>query len=561
MADMEIDFNVAARMRDGTVLRADVYRPTSGGPWPVLLQRTPYGRRGPLAAMLDPFAVVTRGYMLVQQDTRGRFDSDGVWLPFANEVDDGHDTVRWAATLPGSNGVVGMFGGSYTGNTQWAAAVSAPPELRAIVPQITWSDPNNGLYFRGGAIELGLYASWSLTTGVPDILRHAAADPARAIATLAGLVSDFDGLASRAYWELPAGALPAVARSGVPDSGVERVLAGTFDADECTIAGKHGRVDAAAFNVAGWYDIFLQGSLDNYVAMADQGKPTRLLVGPWQHMSGLGLPSGQTGEVNFGLASSQQSLELRGTLGEQQLRWYDHWLKGIDNGVADEAPVKIFVMGTNVWREESEWPLSRAVDTPWHLRAGGELSRTPPTSDEIADDFVYDPADPVITRGGNLVMTSEFPAGPFDQRVTEARPDVLVYTSDPLSEDLEVTGRVQMRLYAATDAPSTDYVVRLCDVDTDDVSRNVCDGILRVHGTPGEPCEYEIDLWSTSIVVLAGHRIRVQVTSSNFPRWDRNLNTGEAPQTATAMKTARQTIFHDSARPSRIILPVVAPSS
>lgn len=203
----------------------------------------------------------------------------------------------------------------------------------------------------------------------------------------------------------------------------------------------------------------------------------------------------------------------------------------------------------------------RAVDTPWHLGTGGTLSQSPPSSAEIPDHYVYDPVDPVITRGGNLVMIDDYPAGPFDQHDIERRADVLTYTSEPLAENLEVTGRIRMRLHAATDAPSTDWVVRLCDVDTEGVSRNIVDGIVRVHGTPGEPAEHEIDLWSTSNVFLAGHRIRVQVTSSNFPRWDRNLNTGEPARTAVTMRAAQQTVFHDAERPSHIILPVVPASS
>jgi putative CocE/NonD family hydrolase len=556
MPDVEVDFDVPSTMRDGTVLRADVYRPTRGGPWPVLLHRTPYGRRPSTSQLLDVLDAVSRGYIVVQQDTRGRFGSDGEWRPLTYEVSDGYDTVRWAAALPGSSGIVGMFGASYTGNTQWTAAVSGAPELRTIVPQVTWSDPNDGLYFRGGALELGLYGPWTLQTGANHIQKHTA-DATTAATAMETLVADYDGLAARTYWELPAGHLPAIARNGVPDIGVERALADPAAADACTIAGKHDGIDLPVFNIGGWYDIFLQGTLDNHAAMAQQGKPSRLLVGPWTHSSILGLDGGQVGDLNFGLAAGPQSIELKATLAELQLRWYDHWLKGIDNGVADDAPVKIFVMGANVWRDEQEWPLARAVDTAWHLRTDGQLTREPPNADERPDTYFYDPADPVITRGGTLVMTPHFPAGPYDQQVTEERPDVLVYTTEPLPDDIEVTGRIRMRLHSATSAPSTDWVVRLCDVDTDGVSRNVADGIVRVHVTPDQPGECDVDLWSTSIVFPAGHRIRIHITSSNFPRWDRNLNTGEPPQTATAMKMANQTVFHDAARPSRIILPVV----
>jgi putative CocE/NonD family hydrolase len=554
MADMEIEFDVAAKMRDGTVLNADVYRPGGEGPWPVLLERTPYGRRRMLQ-LLDPFEAVSRGYIVVHQDTRGRFGSDGEWLPFTYEVEDGYDTVKWAATLPGSSGVVGMFGASYMGNTQWAAAVAAPPELRAIIPNVTWCDPSDGLHFRGGAVELGLNGWWSLTTGADELAARHAHDPAAAGAALAALIADHDGLARRTYWELPAGGLPALARHGVTGIGVERALADPAAADGATIAGKHAGIEAAALNIGGWFDIFLQGSLDNFTAVTAQGKPARMLVGPWTHVAGL--TGGISGETNFGLASTHQGIGFD----QVQLDWYDHWLKGVDNGVAAAPPVRIFVMGINQWRDEHEWPLARAVDTPWHLGAGGALTPASPATGETPDTYLYDPADPAPTRGGNLVMAGEYPAGQFDQRIVEDRADVLTYTSAPLTEDLEVTGRIRMRLHAATDGPSTDWVVRLCDVDTDGVSRNLCDGILRTHGTPGEAADHDIDLWSTSNVFLAGHRIRVQVTSSNFPRWDRNLNTGEASQDAVTVRTAHQTVFHDTGRPSRIVLPVVPRTS
>ncbi|MER6356589.1 CocE/NonD family hydrolase [Streptomyces sp. NPDC001634] len=220
-------------------------------------------------------------------------------------------------------------------------------------------------------------------------------------------------------------------------------------------------------------------------------------------------------------------------------------------------------MGINQWREETEWPLSRAVDTVFHLRADGRLTLEPPSTAEQAEEFTYDPMDPVPTSGGallmggGLLMTDEFRPGPLDQAAVEAREDVLVFTTEPLAEDVEVTGRIRAVLFAATDGPSTDWVARLCDVDEHGVSRNVADGIVRVRAIPGEPAEHVVDLWSTSIVFRAGHRIRVQVTSSNFLRWDRNLNTGEPEQSATTARVARQQIFRDPDRPSRIVLPVV----
>jgi len=218
-------------------------------------------------------------------------------------------------------------------------------------------------------------------------------------------------------------------------------------------------------------------------------------------------------------------------------------------------------MGANAWRDENEWPPAHAVYTPWYLGANGGLRRTAPATDEQYDMYVYDPADPVLTRGGPLVMATDFPPGPFDQAAVEQRSDVLVYTSEPLLHDVEVTGPVRATLFAATDAASTDWVVRLCDVDAQGISRNITDGILRINAEPGTVGKYEIDMWSTSNLFRAGHRIRIHVTSSNFPRWDRNPNTGEPPQTATTLQPAQQRIFHDGSHASHILLPVIPPNT
>ena len=524
MADVEIDFDVPVPMRDGTILRADVYRPAGPGPLPVLLQRIPYGKRSPVAVLpLDTLLAVSRGYIVVHQDTRGRFASDGEWSPWTYEQSDGHDTVRWAAKLPGSSGAVGMFGVSYTGNTSWSAAVDGPPELRAIAPQNTWSEPYDGLFMRGGALEFGLNAWWTLTTGFGDLPKRLAG--AELLNAFGSMIADYDGLAERTYWELPAGRLPLIDRYGGPDIGTQRALDDPDSSGFARVAGRHDAVTAPSLNVTGWYDVFLQGALDNHVAMTERGVPTKLFVGPWSHVLSE-LPS-PIGELNFGLASSPALIAGQYSLTDLETRWFDHWLREHDTGLMDEPPVKIFVMGANTWRDENEWPPARAVDTPWYLRADEALSLNAPGTDEQYDTYVYDPADPVLTRGGNLVMATDFPPGPFDQAAVEQRSDVLVYTSEPLRQDLEVTGRIRATLFAATDAPSTDWVVRLCDVDAQGISRNITDGILRINAEPGTVGEYEIDLWSTSNLFRAGHRIRIHVTSSNFPRWDRNPNTGE----------------------------------
>ncbi|MEV7890612.1 CocE/NonD family hydrolase [Streptomyces sp. NPDC002817] len=558
MAEIRIEFDVPAEMRDGTVLRADVYRPGGTGPWPVLLARLPYGKQTPMmGVVLDPLAAARRGFMVVLQDTRGRFASEGEWEPWTYEGRDGYDTVRWVAALPGSNGSVGMIGGSYFGNTQWMAALSKPPELKAIAPMITWSDPDDGLWTRGGAIELGITAPWTLLQGADTLMRRHRTDLDGLVSGVTGLVRDLDGLPRGGYGELPAGRFPAFARHDLPELGYERSRREPEWARSCTVAGHHDEVDLPTFQVGGWYDVFTQGTLDNFIAMRRGGRSATLIMGPWTHTNWQHM----VGDVNFGFAAHSDFMGMRGRVHDLQFDWF---ARTLGEGAAlepDTGTVLLFVMGTNQWREEVEWPLSRAVDTDFHLRADGRLTREPPSAAEQAEEFTYDPMDPVPTTGGALLMTGDFRPGPLDQAAVEARADVLVFTSEPLAEDVEVTGRVRAVLFAATDGPSTDWVARLCDVDETGVSRNVTDGIVRVRAaTPGEAAEHVVDLWSTSIVFKAGHRIRVQITSSNFPRWDRNLNTGDPEESATSARTAGQQVFHDPARPSRIVLPVVPPA-
>ncbi|MCX4437795.1 CocE/NonD family hydrolase [Streptomyces mirabilis] len=561
MAETQIEFDVPAEMRDGTVVRADVYRPGGTGPWPVLLARLPYGKQTPMmGVVLDPLAAARHGFMVVLQDTRGRFASEGEWEPFTYEESDGYDTVRWAAALPGSNGSVGMIGGSYFGNTQWMAALSKPPELKAIAPMITWSDPDDGLWTRGGAIELGLTVPWSLMQGADTLMRRHATDLDGLVNGITGLVQDFDGLASGGYGELPAGRFPAFARHDLPELGYERSRREPEWAASCTVAGRHGEIDLPAFQVGGWFDIFGQGTLDNFTAMRRAGRSATLVMGPWTHTNWRHV----VGDVNFGFGANSDFMGMRGRLHDMQFDWFRRTIGDGEAVEPDAGTVLLFVMGINQWRKETEWPLPRAVDTDFHLRADGRLTREPPSAAEQAEEFTYDPMDPVSTTsgallmGGGLLNTDEFRPGPLDQAAVEAREDVLVFTTELLTEDVEVTGRVRAVLFAATDGPSTDWVARLCDVDEMGVSRNVADGIVRVRAaTPGEAAERVVDLWSTSIVFWAGHRIRVQVTSSNFPRWDRNLNTGEPEESATTARVARQQVFHDPARPSRIVLPVV----
>jgi putative CocE/NonD family hydrolase len=559
VSDVIVEHDRAATMRDGTVLRSDIYRPVAGGPWPVLLTRLPYGKNFPvMIGALDPLGLARRGFLVVVQDTRGRFASEGDWEPWTFEADDGYDTVRWAAALSGSNGSVGMFGFSYLGNTQWMAALSKPPELKAIAPMLTWSEPDDGLFARGGASELGISLPWSLMQGLNSVMRRHADNPPALGQALAALIHDLDQVASGGYWELPAGHHPAFVRHDVPELGFERSRREPEWSASCRVAGRQSEVELPSLNVGGWYDIFCQGTLDNFVAMQAAGRPATLVMGPWSHTN----TSGFVGDVNFGMAASADLLGFRGGLADLQANWFSQWLGAgadADAGPPPQLPpVLIFVMGANEWREEQEWPLARAVDTDLFLHADGLLAHEPPAPDEAADSYIYDPADPVRTTGGALLMSGEFRPGPLDQASIEARRDVLVYSSEPLAEDLEVTGRIRAILHARTDAPSTDWVVRLCDVDPEGVSLNVVDGIVRTLAPAGEFTEHTVDLWSTSYVFRVGHRLRVQVTSSNFPRWDRNLNTGEALERGTGYRPARQEVAHDPARPSRIVLPVAS---
>jgi putative CocE/NonD family hydrolase len=555
MASVTVDLDVPAIMRDGTVLRGNVYRPAGDGPWPVLLTRLPYGKDLPLGgSVLDPVQATRQGYMVVVQDTRGRFTSDGQdWEPFSCEAEDGYDTVGWAAGLPGADGQVGMYGASYFGNTQWTAAIQQPPALKAMVPFITWSEPLDGVVARGGALEVGTALNWALLQGLNQLMRRHAGDPMAMGRAIAALAADHDRLASDNYWRLPLTPFEPLVRHRIASLDPARALADPATVDHYRVAGRHDRVSVPTFNIGGWYDIFLQGTIDNYLAMRELGVPTKLLLGPWAH----GQQLNPIGERSFGFGAQPTFIDLKLDFLRLHLRWFDQWLKGIDTGVLEEPRVKIFVMGADRWRDEAAWPLARAVDTAWYLRSDGGLSREPPGADEPPDHYAYDPSDPVLTRGGALLMTPEFRPGPLDQRPVESRPDVLVFTSDALDRDLEVTGPVRVRLWAATSAPSTDWVARLCDVFPDGRSLNLTDGVVRARAEPGVAGEREVDLWATSNVFRAGHRIRLQVTSSCFPRWDRNLNTTDPVGEGTRIEVARQTVMHDAARPSRVLLPLV----
>ena len=552
---VEVRLDVPARMRDGATLRANVYRPAGSGPWPTLLTRTPYDKDDPaqhLWAGIDPVQAARRGFMVVVQDVRGRFASGGAWEPYRHERADGCDTVEWAARLPGSNGRVGMYSGSYCGNVQWQAAFERPPSLAAIAPALTWCEPLDGLLARGGAVELGVALRWALENGF-DCVERTAGDEMERRRRADALVDDWDRIGERAYWELPVSDLGALRRHDVPDLGGITMLAQPEIAAWSRVAGEHERVDVPSFHTAGWHDIFLQGTLDNYAAMAARRPDARLVVGPWTHHAF----ADPIGELRFGMRAGRSGGHLDGERDwvDLQLDWLRRQLAPAAPAPDDDAPVRIFTMGRNAWRAEPEWPLRRAVSEHWFLRADGSLAPGDAGVDDEISAYAYDPADPVPTLGGNGVTAPERPSGPIDQERVEARRDVLVFTSEPLREELEVTGRVRVVLHAESSAPSTDWVARLCDVHPDGRSFNLCDGILRVERDADACRRCEIDLWSTSNAFLPGHRLRVHVTSSSFPRWDRNLNTGD--QRSSAFRVARQRLRHEPDRPSYVELPVL----
>jgi hypothetical protein len=561
--DVLVERGVEAKMRDGTVLRADIYRPKVDGKFPVLLQRTPYDKRlgvdfGLRAASL--------GYIVIFQDVRGRFTSEGEWDPFRHESSDGYDTVEWAASLPYSNGKVGMFGGSYVGATQMLAAMAAPPHLAGIHPFVTASNYHEGWTYQGGAFEQWFNESWTL---------HLAMD------TLNRRVAHANAL--HHVMKLPLAAFPLFDEGADGDSTETPQGLASYFLDwlahpsyddywkKVSIEDHFSQITVPIFHLAAWYDIFLGGSLRNYVGIKARGgseearRGQRLMVITGGH-AGTGP---RIGEVEFGRDSVVNDEDLA-------LRWYDYLLKGEKNGLESETPVKLFIMGKNVWREEDEWPLTRARNTRFYLHSQGKanslsgdgtLSTSEPMSAH-ADQFAYDPADPVPTRGGPLCCDSEHVApGVFDQRPVEARSDVLVYSTPPLEEDLEVTGPVSVELYASSSAVDTDFTAKLVDVWPNGFAQNLTEGILRTRYrnspvrvefmNPGEVYKLTIDLWATSNVFQKGHKLRLEISSSNFPRFDRNLNTGEDGGRGTHWVKATNTIVHDREHPSAVVLPVV----
>jgi uncharacterized protein len=568
---LTVDCNLPVQMRDGTTLYADVYRPAGPGPYPTLLTRTPYDKalRGP-----SPFVVraASAGYAVVIQDVRGRFTSEGPFETFVNERLDGYDTLDWLASQPWCDGKVGMFGGSYVGLTQWQAALSGHEALKAIVPVVTASDYHDGWAYQGGAFELQFNLSWTLSVlATNTVIRETGVYSD----THESLIDAVDAMDSE-FMRLPLNDHPnlkkyaAYYHNWIDHPAYDDELWGALD-----VSRNYDKLTVPAFNIGGWYDIFMGGTIENFTGMRAQGateaaRQNRLMIGPWNHG---GMAAGNPiGEFDFGVRSTGGYIDAEG----MQLAWYDKWLRGLDTDLDSQPPVRLFTMGVNEWRNAESWPLPGTEFQNWHfhsqgsansLNGNGALSRDEPGS-EPPDSYVYNPLNPVPTRGGGLCCNAVWSlGGAYDQRPVEAREDVLVYTSPPMEAPVNVTGPIKVILHASSSALDTDWTAKLVDVHPCGYARSLTDGIIRARYRnsmsdpeliePGDIIEYEIDLWATSNVFQPGHSIRVEVSSSNFPRFDRNPNTGELPGRSADVASALQTVHHSAPYPSRIVLPVI----
>jgi len=579
--DVDVRTEVKIPMRDGVELSANIFLPKAQGKFPVILIRSPYGKGDEKNG--DGLFYAGRGYVVVSQDCRGKGSSQGVWEPFANERNDGRDTQKWLLEQPWCNGSVGTAGGSYVGFTQWISAPNAGDHLKAMFPVVPLVDTYGDGVYIDGTLNLALMMGWGSMVAL---------SPGELVAMFTWKEQDW----TKAFRTLPLGEWDRVLGRKVQYLR-DWVAHPHFDEYWAArgVRNQWHDITVPICAVGGWYDIFSRSVFEHINAVRsksrslDARKHQHLVMGPWGH--GIS-QDGKVGDLNFG---KESVINLR----ELQTKWFDYWLKDDETGADSWPAFRIFVMGRNQWRDEQQWPLERTEYTPYYFHSEGAANTaggdgklaTAKPSEETSDEFVYDPNDPVPTAGGcNLVGC---PAGPRDQGQVESRNDVLVFTSEALKTGLEVTGPVKVILYAASTAKDTDFTAKLLDVYPDGRPFNLCDGIVRATRQksltaenaevaekriknknsavsansavrdepsliqPGKVYRYEIDLWVTSNAFLPGHKIRVEISSSNFPRFDRNLNTGEPFGAGTDFIKATQTIYHDKERPSHILLPVI----
>jgi putative CocE/NonD family hydrolase len=547
MSGLRAEYDVRVPMRDGVELAADIYRPDDTERHPVVLARTPYVKASERTVELAAdFA--RAGYAFTALDVRGRGDSDGTFSPYRNDGVDGFDAIEWAATQPWSDGNIGTIGGSYGGMIQWLTALTQPPHLRCMIAMVTPSDP---------------FVEWP--TGSPKPM-----DICWFHMTTGRVMHPTDGVDwMKVYEHLPLRTMDEAAGHLMPHWREEVDHVGMDDWWRAICyQNSYDRVTVPVLHISGWYDDELIGTPLNYMGMVERGgseearRNQKLLIGPWPH--GVNTTH-KMGEVDFG---PQGTIDLKG----YQKRFFDRWLKGEDNGIDVEPPVRIFIMGDNEWRDEQEWPLARTQYVSYYLHSGGNansrlgdgaLSREAP-EDEPPDGYHYDPGRPVpfITEP----ISSQI-GGPDDYAAVQRRDDVLVYVSEPLEAPTEVTGPIRLELYAASSAPDTDFMALLFDLHPSGFAQRLCDGMVRARFRegmdrsspiePGRVYRYDIDLWDTCQVFGGGHRIGLQIASSAFPKFDRNLNTGESLVDGTEMRAADQQVYHDAERPSHVIVPII----
>jgi len=557
---------VAMKTRDGVTLYSDIYRPKADGKFPVILMRTPYDKSVGWAAA-SAYQMATHGYVVVIQDVRGRYTSEGEWYPFRHESNDGYDAIEWAAALPSANGKVGMTGGSYVGATQMLAAIAHPPHLAGICPVVTASNYHDNWTYQGGAFEQWFDQNWTTQLATNTMWRLIAKNTN---ALLGAPVLPLANYPVFNYASLPAG---ADATAQLAPYYLDWLAHPDYDAywKQWSIEEHFSDIQVPALHIGGWYDIFLNGTLRNYMGIKAHGatdearKGQRLLVQIGGH-AGFGR---HIGDVEFG----DEALKFPST--DVVLAWYDYLFKGVQNEFAT-VPVHVFVMGENRYHQESDWPPPENKLTRYYLHSGGSansvrgdggLSVTPPKKG-TPDKFTYDPANPVPTIGGSLCCdAAHYEPGPRDQRPAENRNDVLVYSTKQLAEDMEVTGPVTLELWASSSAVDTDFTAKLVDVSPGGFAMDLTDGILRMRYrdsqekpelmNPDQVYKISVDLGATGNVFKKGHILRLEVSSSNFPRFDRNLNTGAVQATSREFVSATNTILHDAEHASALLLPVI----
>ncbi len=549
LTNRQEELGLVIPMRDGVRLAADLFLPHAGGRWPTVLVRTPYNRKS--STMVGYRFFARRGYAVVIEDVRGRFASQGLYGSPEQEGPDGNDTITWISEQPWSNGRVAMAGSSYLGISQWWAAVQDNPHLLAISPMCSGDDEYaDRFYSTGGALQIGHRLLWLAENLTPPSHVRPLFD------------TYIEHVPLRTADIAATGVVLPLWRTAVAHPSYDEYWK-TF-----SIRDRISRIAIPVLSLGGWFDDYAESDLDAFSRLARRHETVETWIGPWAHNPGWKFPTRDFGP--------QASIPIRQT----QAEWFDKWVAkktATEPEESGSALLHIFVMGPNVWREEHEWPLARTHYTPLYLSSHGHantlsgdgLLHWQPVQKAESDTFTYDPKDPVPTMGGAICCEPAIlPPGPLNQHVVETRPDVLVYTSAPLSEDIEATGPVRVVLYVATSVNDTDFTAKLVDVQPDGRPLLVTDGIqrLRYRLSLDHPVfvkrntayQISIDAGVTSYVFSTGHRIRIEISSSNFPRFDRNMNSARPNADETKFAEARQTVFHEKGYPSAVILPIIS---